>query len=141
MAMKPKDGRRDASNVAERDALARQVTQAVKSMMVSHNGGPPLDDSELKKKIDHILSEASERRIAGAGDNLKTDPVSEPATMSVEEFAAEVPMGRKLVPTRRSFAARSRIFGLASASGCCVRPRGGCCAARRCIQSRTTDQA
>jgi hypothetical protein len=84
MAMKPNDGRRDASNVAERDALAKQVTQAVKSMMVGHNGGPPLDDSELKKRIDHILSEASERR----------DPAREPATMSVEEFAAEVPMGR-----------------------------------------------
>jgi hypothetical protein len=71
MAMKPKDGRRDASNVTERDALARQVTQAVKSMMVSHNGGPPLDDSELEKKIDHILSEASERRIAAPATTTK----------------------------------------------------------------------
>jgi hypothetical protein len=91
--MKPKGGR-TASKFAEHEALTRQVIQAVKSMMVGHNGGPPLDDADLEKKIGRILSEASERRIAGAGDNLKTDPASEPATMSVEEFAAEVPMGR-----------------------------------------------
>jgi hypothetical protein len=91
--MKPTGGC-TASNFAEREALTRRVTQAVKSMMVGHNGDPPLDDAELEKQIGRVLSEASERRIAGAGDNLKTDPASEPATMSVEEFAAEVPMGR-----------------------------------------------
>lgn len=54
---------------AERDALAKDVTQAVKSML-GHNGGPALDDVDLEKKIGRVLSAANERRIRGAHGNL-----------------------------------------------------------------------
>lgn len=54
---------------AERDALAKEVTKAVKSMM-GHNGGPPLTDDEIEEKVGRVLSAANERRIVGARDQL-----------------------------------------------------------------------
>lgn len=54
---------------AERDALAKDVTAAVKTMM-GHNGGPPIDDVELEKKVGRVLSARNERRIADARDSL-----------------------------------------------------------------------
>lgn len=54
---------------AERDALAKDVTEAVKSMM-GHNGGPPIDDKELQLKVGRVLSAANERRIVSARDSL-----------------------------------------------------------------------
>ena len=53
----------------ERDALAKDVTAAVKSML-GHNGGPAIDDAELERKVGRVLSGANERRIIGARDNL-----------------------------------------------------------------------
>lgn len=55
---------------AERDALAKNITATVKSMMVGHNGGPPIDDDEIERKIGRVLSTANERRIVGARNSL-----------------------------------------------------------------------
>jgi len=55
---------------ADRAAAAKDVAKAVKSMLIGHNGGPPLDGSELETKIGRALSAANERRIVGARDNL-----------------------------------------------------------------------
>jgi hypothetical protein len=54
---------------AERDALANDVTSAVKAVL-GHNGGPPIDDRALELKIGRVLSSANERRIVGARDQL-----------------------------------------------------------------------
>ncbi len=54
---------------AERDALAKEVTTAVKSMM-GHNGGPALSDDEIEKKVGRVLSSRNERRIVTARDSL-----------------------------------------------------------------------
>jgi len=55
---------------AERDAMAKEVTSAVKSM-IGHNGGPQLDDAEIEKKIGRVLSRANENRIRSARDDLE----------------------------------------------------------------------
>ncbi|WP_319798316.1 phage portal protein [Nitrobacter sp.] len=57
---------------AERDALAKDVTSAVKAML-GHNGGPSLneeDERRLELKIGRVLSATNERRIIGARDQL-----------------------------------------------------------------------
>jgi HK97 family phage portal protein len=54
---------------SERDAMAKGVAEAVKSM-IGHNGGPALDEGELEMKIGRVLSAANERRIVGARDGL-----------------------------------------------------------------------
>ncbi len=56
---------------AERAAMAKEVTSAVK-MMIGHNGGPPINDAELEAKIGRVLSAANERRIKSARDELDT---------------------------------------------------------------------
>lgn len=55
----------------ERDAMAKEVTAALKSM-IGHNGGPALDDGELEAKIGRVLSASNERRIKTARDELTT---------------------------------------------------------------------
>lgn len=57
---------------AERDAAAKDITDAVKSML-GHNGGPALDDEQadaLETKIGRVLSARNERRIVTARDEL-----------------------------------------------------------------------
>jgi hypothetical protein len=54
---------------AERDAVAKDVTAAVKSML-GHNGGPALDESEIEMKVGRILSRRNEKMIVDARDKL-----------------------------------------------------------------------
>lgn len=57
---------------AERDAAAKEIASAVRSM-IGHNGGPALedlDDAALETKIGRVLSARNEKRIIAARDNL-----------------------------------------------------------------------
>ena len=40
----------------ERAALQKDVTEAVKSMLIGHNGGPKLDDGEIETKVAAIIA-------------------------------------------------------------------------------------
>jgi len=47
-------------------ALAKSIVTELKSHLIGHNGGPPLDDAELERKVGRVLSAVNEKRITEA---------------------------------------------------------------------------